>query len=761
MGTAARGHAKLLSLLAAFVWLAFSSTAAAGGMLTAIDAQGQERGTFPLTRTDVRAEVAGPLASVEVTQHFTNPYSEAIEAVYTFPLPNRGAVDDMEMRIADRVVRGVIRPREEARQVYNAARVQGRRAALLEQERPNIFTMSVANIGPGHEIVVRIHYFERVAYERGTYELSVPTVVGPRYMPGHIPGGAQSGTGAHPDTDRVRDASRISPAYAHPGVTGHALTIDARINAGAPIAMLQSSTHALDVQNETASVARVALRNGAEVPNRDFVLRWTLTAPDVQAAVFTHHAASAAHGYLALALEPRHAIPDNEFAAREIFFLLDTSGSMMGAPIQAALAAVRRAVTGLHPSDTFQIIDFADTASSFAPAPLANTPANVQRALQYISDIHPGGGTNQLAGIHAALSQRGDPMRVRHVVFMTDGYIGNEAEVLALVHREIGNSRIFGFGIGASVNRYLLDEVSHVGRGVSEYLLPGEEPNAMITRFYERISQPYLTDIQIDWGGLDVDEMTPTPVRDLSALEPLVVYARYAGAGQGNVTVRGRAAGRPFERVIPIVLPALQDANSAISRLFGRERVADLTRMGHFDGDNRAREITLLGVEHHLVTQFTSIVAVDEVVSPGTPATPPRQVIQPSEAPAGVDLRAAGGRVIASPIVPPIYAGRDGEGDVRIGGREQGNVSVDGRAAPPGMVGNMGVGGGSYSVNMPRSVEPQLAPSPGAGGGRASRGACASCAVGGARTERGWMALGLLGIALGIVARRRRTRSRR
>jgi Ca-activated chloride channel family protein len=632
----------------ALATVAQTSRAEAEGMLVARDPEGHAQGSFPLARTTVEGEVAGDVVSVHVTERFRNTFSQRIEAVYTFPLPDGAAVDAMEMHIGPRVVRAVIERREAARQRYQSARAQGQRAALLEQERPNVFTFSVANVDPGGEIEVDLHYFERARYDHGVYETVFPMTVGPRYIPG-APTAMPAGTGSHADTDRVPDGSRVSPSYTAPGTrSGHAVSLRMRVEAGAPLANIETPAHDTVITRPAPDAFAVTLRDKDEIPNRDFILRWRLDVPDVRAALFAHRPDAAHDGYFALVLSPRNDPPAETLAPREIFFLLDTSGSMSGAPLDTVKAAVLRALDTLNPNDSFQIIDFADTASRMSPTALANTPENLQRARQHLADLRSGGGTNQLAGVHAALTAPGDAERLRYVVFMTDGYIGNEAEVLGLTRRELGDARVFGFGVGSSVNRYLLNEVSLAGRGAAEFLRPHEDARAMVERFYARIGRPYLVDVAIDWGAGGVHDAFPSPVPDLSAFQPLIIYGRYREPGRRTVRVRGRLNRAPFEQTLSIDLPAVEPAHGAISRLWAREKISTLEREMHRNGSSAelVEAITVTALEHHLVSQYTSLVAVDE-----TPAAPgatgePMQIAQPAEAPEGVDLRTAGGAAL-------------------------------------------------------------------------------------------------------------------
>jgi Ca-activated chloride channel family protein len=734
-----RDRKRTITLLAtvavALVALFWARSARAEGAMYLANDPPADRRVFPLTKTEVKAEVSGPMISTWVTQRFENPYKERIEVVYVFPLPNRAAVDEMEMHIGTRVVRGDVRRRAEAQAAYDSAARTGRRAALLEQERPNVFTFSVANVDPGSAIEVKLHYFEMAKYDAGTYEMVFPMVVGPRYVPGTPLPGAPSGTGTKRDTDRVTDASRISPAYAPPGTrTGNVVGLTVHLSAGAVIETMETPAHDVDVRRSSTE-ATITLKNKAEIPNRDFILRWRMSAPEAKPALFVYKDGAEGDGYVGLLLEPKHDVPTGEIVPRELFFLLDTSGSMHGAPLATVKQAIAFALDRMQPGDTFNLIDFADSASTFSPQPLAATPENVTRAKGYLQNLRASGGTNQLVGIHAALAAPGDPKRLRYVMFMTDGYIGNEHEVIALTQREIGRSRIFGFGVGSSVNRYLLDEVSHVGRGAAEYMRPHEPPEEIVDRFYRRIGKPYLTDVSIDWGGLAVDETYPRTMRDLSAFEPIVLHARYTRPGKGVVTVRGKLAGKPYEQKLDVELPAASRDNVAVGRTWAREKIAELSREGPrgADRNRNEREITRVALAHHLVSQYTSLVAIDEAA----PATPqnrfPQLVNQPSEVPEGVDVRSAGGQYAGVPTPPVSIDAPTGE--------------VHHPSPPPPEPRSAGGRGSEIETADLRAA-------PGRGGG------CAGCTTA-SRTSGPTgplAALGALALALALAARRRSRR---
>lgn len=605
---------------------------------------------FPLERTEVDCNVSGLMSSVVVRQHFQNPYNEPIEAVYVFPLPHEAAVNAMTMNVGKRVVKAVIERREAARQIYEAAKQKGAAAALLEQERPNIFTQSVANIRPREAIVVELTYVEMLVPRDGTTQLVFPTVVGPRYSPAGMSTGSEiqpassPGLGGDPwdqgfdrpvpsplphpmpipfPTPRVPDADRLEPDYLPKDVrSSHEVDIRVDLDAGFTLGNLKSPSHSIGIQRRGDDRAVVTLRPADRIPNKDFVLSWETPIRDPEAAVFT--SSRKGEGYLSLLLQPEENPLDSEVIPREIFFVLDCSGSMNGEPIAKSKALVRRALSELQPNDTFQISRFSFSASSLAPAPLTNTPENLRRATGYLEGLESEGGTEMLYGIRAALEGQRDPRRLRVVMFLTDGYIGNESEILSEVQRLVGEARIFSFGIGSSVNRHLLEEMSREGRGVCEIVLLNDALDESVHRFAAHIRRPEVTDLAIDWGGLVVEDVIPSRLPDLFEGRPVLVQARTREGGSGRVTIEGRRGGRAWRRTIKVDVPRRDSGNRALGTLWARARIGDLERSMLQRTDNTAEdEITNLGLRHELVTQYTSFVAFEETceVIGGRPKT--------------------------------------------------------------------------------------------------------------------------------------------
>lgn len=607
------------------------------GSLQVVDESGKPKGLCPLKHTDVHVEISGFLSRVNVTQEFENPFKEKIEAVYVFPLPAGAAVDDMTMLVGGRTVRGKILRREEAQAVYDAAKSGGQVASLLNQERPNIFTQSVANILPGERVKITISYVETLKYEAGSYEFSFPMVVGPRYMPG-APTGRQ-GSGVSLDTTQVPDASRISPKPVAEGMrTGQDISLDIMLDAGVPIDAIKGKSHEVEVVRLSAHSAHVGLKNSSTIPNKDFVLSYDVAGKSIQDAVLTHR--SDKGGYFSLILQPPERITVVDVAPKELVFVLDTSGSMQGFPIEKAKETMKLALDSLYPNDTFNLITFAGDTRILFPGPVRATTANLKKAQDFLSATSGYGGTEMMKAIKASLDASDSQDHVRIVCFMTDGYVGNDMEIISEVQKH-PNARVFAFGIGSSVNRFLLDKMSEYGRGEVEYVALSDDGSAAARRFHERVRNPLLTDISIDWNGLQVSDVYPQRIPDLFGAKPVMLTGRYRAAGQGIIRLKGKMAGREFVREIAVDFPDSESQHNVLSSLWARSRIDDL--MGQdYNGMRQGamkpelqETITNLGIEYRLMTQFTSFVAVEEMIV--TDGGQPRRIDVPVEVPEGVN----------------------------------------------------------------------------------------------------------------------------
>ena len=593
---------KLFSLTV-LVCLPGVAAADSGGFVTQgalVVRRGRAVVKVPLEHTRVHIRVAGHLAHATVSQTFKNPYPKKIEAVYVFPLPTNAAVRGYALKVGQRVIRGELLRRGEARAVYRRAREAGKVAALLTQERPNIFTQRVANLEPGKKVQIQVSYVSALPYDSGTRELVFPMVTGPRFV--------LRKKGAPP-------SARLSSPMLPPALrSGHDISLRVDLQAGLPVSALHSPSHLIRVTRH-GQKTRVEIDATDSIPNKDFVLRYTVAGLRPRAAALTHRPAPGAAGHLMLTVQPPEERFPANVAPRELIFVVDTSSSMTGAPLDKAVELVAFSLRNLGPRDTFQIVRFSDGSASLGPSMIANRPRNVKLALTWLRGLRAAGGTRVIRGVEAALALPHDPGRLRMVVFITDGYVGNEAQILSLVSRRMGASRLFSFGVGTAVNRYLLEEMATLGRGAVQVVRPDEPTAAAVDRFFARICSPVLTDLSVELtGGLRFTEAAPARLPDLFVGQPLVLRARLHGAGAGVAVVRGRSgSGEGVRLEVPVVFPRARHGNPALALTWARARITTLQRRQLRDRDPRLREqITRLALTHGLLTRYTAFVAVDQ-----------------------------------------------------------------------------------------------------------------------------------------------------
>lgn len=594
------------------------------GALYAVNKKGAELGACPLKNTSVKADISGFLARVTVVQEFENNFAEPIEAIYLFPLSQNAAVDAMTMRVGERTIRGLIKRREEARQIYEQAKTDGKTASLLDQERPNIFTQSVANILPGEKILIEISYVETLKYEEGQYEFVFPMTVAPRYNPAS-----------------TTDGQKISPNIS-PTRTGQTISIEVNLNAGVPVEEIRSGSHEIETVNLSANSANIKLKDAETIPNKDFVLRYDVTGKRIEDAILAHR--SGKGGFLTMILQPPDKFGVEDVTPKEIVFVLDSSGSMSGFPIEKAKEAINLSLEGLYPNDTFNLITFAGDTSVLFDAPVPATQANIERAREFLEKEGAGGGTEMMKAIKAALAPTDSQEHIRIVCFMTDGLVSNEAEIIAEVQKH-PKARVFSFGIGESVNRYLLDKIAEAGRGEAEYVSLTDDGSKAARKFYERVRTPMLTDISIDWNGLPVTDVYPKRIGDLFSAKPVVLNGRYAKAASGTIRLKGKVGGQEYVREIAVNLPETANENDVLASLWARTKIDELMNKSlRYDTDTdeqyldmKARtknEIIALGLKYNLLTAFTSFVAVEDKVK--VYGGKPRKIIVPVETPEGM-----------------------------------------------------------------------------------------------------------------------------
>jgi Ca-activated chloride channel family protein len=601
---------------------------------------------LPLDHTRVSATLSGFTADVEVAQTYKNPYGEIIEASYVFPLPENAAVYSMKIVIGERVIEAVVKDRQAARRTYERAKSEGYTAALLEQERPNVFTQSVANIEPAKTIDVVIRYVQDLSYDAGEYEFVFPMVVGPRYMPGAALDGAQAGSGTHADTTQVPDASRISPPVLGKGErSGHDISLEVVASAAGAVSDFAAPTHDVIAEKRADGSLRLKLSDKDTIPNRDFVLRYRVAGEKPKAILY---AAGKDNGYFSLVVQPP-ALDVNELVGkRELVFVVDVSGSMSGRPLALCKEAMREAIANIRPVDTFNVITFAGATGKAFQKPRSANDAAIHEALAYVDQMSAGGGTEMLNAITEALSPAVERGRHRYVFFLTDGEVGNEDEILSATSTFVSeieskgqHARVFGFGAGSSVNRALLDGLGRHGRGLTVYATNREDPARAVNRFYRYIDRSVLRNVKIDFGALGASDVFPAELPDLFASHPMIVHGRFKGSLAAQIVVRADGKDGPVEIPVSVARAPMDDGWPLQGLLWARSKIgwleADLWNPMH---PTAAAEITTLGVEHHLVTRFTSFVAVDrsKKVGDGNPV----HVVQPVEVPEGVDADMAG-----------------------------------------------------------------------------------------------------------------------
>ncbi len=612
-----------------------------GCLVTTID---DDYVPMPLEHTEVRGSIVANIAAVDVEQRFRNPYSSKIEAVYVFPLPDDAAVSGFVMTIGDRRIRGIIREREEAARIYANARAAGRTASLLTQERPNIFTQSVANIEPGRAVDVNITYFHTLAYRDGWYEFVFPMVVGPRYNPA----GTADGVGAVGHTTADASGTGAEVRYLAPNErSGHDISLTLDIDAGVEIDEIACPSHRVDIDRglrrtrNTRSRASVSIARGDTIPNKDFVLRYRVAGSEVRSALLAQAdtgAQGASGGYFTLMLVPPREMTRLARVPMELVFVLDCSGSMSGGPLDQAKAAVCEALDMMDERDAFQIIRFSESASAMGASSLPATAENVRRGKRYVGSLADGGGTEMIEGVRAALNTRPDPERLRFVVFLTDGFIGNEADILGEVHRLIGNSRVFSFGVGSSPNRFLLDRMAKIGRGSVAYLGLHDDGGEVMRRFFTAARHPALTDISIDWGAMAACEVFPgtgpvavgdvervgrfdvgSVVADLFVGRPVVLSGRFEGMVSSlpeSVRVRARIGGS--ERVIDVPVSRVSDALAAsvMQKIWARQKILAMNEWSILPGwAHLAQDVRDVALRYGLMSAYTAFVAVDSATA--------------------------------------------------------------------------------------------------------------------------------------------------
>ena len=578
----------------------------------------------PKVSTEVAIEVKGIVARTRVTQVFHNPGAEFVEGVYVFPLPEKAAVDRLWMKIGERLVEGRIQEKAEARLTFEKAKREGRKAALVEQQRPNLFTNRVAHIGPGDRIEIKIEYQQALAYDGGRFSLRFPLAVTPRYDP-------------MPDEPKAAEAALVPAVYAtRTGGLVNPVDIVVVIDAGVPLGHVVSSYHDTVIEKAGAQKVAVLLAKEQEEADRDFELTWSVAPADApRAALFTHRTADTDYA-LVMVVPPQAG--GEEVAAqrlpRETILVVDTSGSMQGASIEQARRALEHALGTLTPRDRFNLIEFNSTARALWPAALDASPRNLEIAREWVRRLKADGGTEMMSALTLALDGTETPGYLRQVVFITDGAVGNEDALFRMISGRLGSSRLFTVGIGSAPNSHFMTRAAQFGRGTFTHIGDLREVNEKMARLFEKIEAPVLRDVAIRWADGTPVETFPARVPDLYLGEPVIVAAA-ASAPLKPIVVSGLRGNQPWSVALT---PSPDGDASGVGALWARWKIASL-----MDEITRGAEIEKIrpqvvkvALEHHLVSAYTSLVAVD--VTPTAPGGETRSAMVRSSAPAGMEL---------------------------------------------------------------------------------------------------------------------------
>ncbi len=587
---------------------------------------------LPELKTNVSISVDGMVSTTIVDQVFTNPSTVPLEAIYVFPLPIGGAVNDMKMIVNDRFIQGIIKEKVEAKEIYEKAKKEGKRASLTEQSRPNIFTNSVANIMPGDTIIVRLSYVETLHYEDGKFSLRFPMVVGPRYIPGNKVIG-YSGNGWALDTDIVPDASQITPPVIPPGMrSGNVISLSVNLNAGLPIENINCVSHKISKNKLNTGKYKITLSEDSVIPNKDFVLDYTIKSGDhPQAALFT--STKDGDDYFMLMTIPPVEVNKTKPIPKEIIFVVDVSGSMSGISIEQTRNSLELALTKLNPEDYFNIIAFQTNFSLFSSSSIPANDKNILQGTKFIRGLKAGGGTEAYPALTEAMRMKKQSETLKMIIFLTDGCLGNETEVFNAIDRHLGNSRIFSIGIGSAPNSYLLEKASKLGRGRFTYISSVSEVEKKMNNLFMKLEYPVLTDLDL---YLDHPaELHPKPIPDLYIGEPFIVFGKTNKHTLKDATLIGKTSDGYFKTKLSVDLSQAQH-NPAIPTLWARQKINGLMGDLRLGASDSKQKIIDLAIEHKIMSKFTSFVAVEHKMV--NPDESPLKVAIPTNLPEGWDF---------------------------------------------------------------------------------------------------------------------------
>ena len=590
---------------------------------------------LPLKSTHVDVSISGVMADVTVTQVYENKGSRPIEAIYIFPASIKAAVYGMKMTIGERTIIAKIKKTQEARADYEAAKAAGKTASLLEQHRPNVFQMNVANILPEDRITVELKYTELLVPTDRVYAFMYPTVVGPRYN-------------SDPGADPAQTNPWVSNPYLQQGeLSPSTLDIQISLNGGMPVKDIVCNSHKMNIDFKTADNARIQLDASEKYDgNRDFILKYRLAGNQIQTGLLLSHQEK--ENFFLMMIQPPKRVKTDDIPPREYVFIVDVSGSMNGFPLDISKTLLKDLIRNLRATDKFNVLMFAGASSVLSETSLPATSGNIQKAITFLEKQRGGGGTHLLPALKRAFDMSSDEEGLsRTLVVVTDGYVSVEEEAFDLIQKRLGDANLFAFGIGASVNRHLIEGMARVGYGEPFIITKPQEAQKTADSFRKLIQTPVLTDISVDYGKFDVYDLTPKTIPDVLADRPILVYGKYKGTPKGNIAVKGYTGEKTFSHKINVKSAKPEAENNGLKYLWARHQVALLSDyIKLHPTDERIETVTRLGLDYSLLTAYTSFVAVDSKVrvENGQPVT----VKQPLPLPEGVSNSAVGaGRQMA------------------------------------------------------------------------------------------------------------------
>jgi Ca-activated chloride channel family protein len=583
---------------------------------------------LPLESTKVDVQVTGVIAEVTVTQTYENAGKKPINAQYVFPASTRAAVHGMRMQVRDQVIEAVIKEKQQAAKVFETAKKEGKSASLLEQQRPNVFTMKVANVMPGDHLEVSLRYSELLLPTGGVYELDYPTVVGPRYS-------NQPEASAKPRDKFI--ASAYTPAGSAPSAR---FELSGSVSTPIPLQALESPSHSIVSRVDNPGLRHFAVAASERAGgNRDFVLRYRLAGDAIQSGLSLFEAGG--EKFFLLQVEPPQRVPNELIPPREYVFIVDVSGSMTGFPLETAKKVLRELIGGLRATDKFNVLLFSGASALLAERSLPATASNIALATRFIDDQNGGGGTELLPALERAFALSKSDGLARSFLVVTDGYIGQDRGAIELVRNRLSDANVFAFGIGSSVNRFLIEGVAKAGAGEPFVVTDPGQANAAAERLRDYVKTPVLTDVKVGYEGFDAYDVEPKTFPDVLAERPIVIQGKYRGDAKGFVNLSGLTGKGGFSQRFDLSQVKSRPEHRALSFLWARSRVATLGDFGFAEPTVLAKnEITALGLKYGLLTDYTSFVAVArKVVNPGGSAS---NVDQPLPLPAGVSNSAVG-----------------------------------------------------------------------------------------------------------------------